>query len=87
MLEQIEQLQTAALAELQAITTLEALYAWRNRHYLGKTSTLGEISRGMGKLAAEERPKVGQRINAAKQALEAAHAACESELQQRRARA
>ncbi len=81
MIEQIEQLQTTALAELKDITTLDELHAWRNR-YLGKTSILGEISRGMGKLPAEERPKVGQRINTAKQALEAAHAACEHELRQ-----
>ncbi|HZG65669.1 MAG TPA: phenylalanine--tRNA ligase subunit alpha, partial [Herpetosiphonaceae bacterium] len=81
MIEQIEQLQTTALAELKGITTLDELHAWRNR-YLGKTSILGEISRGMGKLPAEERPKVGQRINTAKQALEAAHAACEHELRQ-----
>lgn len=83
MIEQIEQLQAAALAELQGISTLEELYAWRNRYYLGKTSALGEISRGMGKLVPEERPRVGQRINAAKQAFEVAHAACEHELQQR----
>ena len=81
MIEQIEQLQTTALAELKGITTLDELHAWRNR-YLGKMSILGEISRGMGKLPAEERPKVGQRINTAKQALEAAHAACEHELRQ-----
>ena len=82
MIDQIEQLQTQALADLRDVTTLDALYAWRNR-YLGKASAFGEISRGLGKLPVEERRSVGQQINAAKQALEAAYAACEEEIQQR----
>ncbi len=81
MIEQIEQLQTQGLEDLRGVQTLEALYAWRNR-YLGKTSVFSEISRGMGKLSAEERPIVGQRINAAKQALQAAFDSCEEEIKQ-----
>jgi phenylalanyl-tRNA synthetase alpha chain len=82
MIDQIEQMQNEGLHALQEVSTLEALHAWRNR-YLGKTSVFGEISRGLGKLPAEERRVVGQRINAAKQALEAAYNACEEEIRQR----
>jgi phenylalanyl-tRNA synthetase alpha chain len=83
LIQEIEQVQVQALAELQGVATLDALYAWRNRFYLGKTSALGEISKGLGKLSPDERPRVGQSINAAKQALEAAYATCESAMQQR----
>jgi phenylalanyl-tRNA synthetase alpha chain len=82
MIEQIEQLQARALADLGPVATLDALHGWRNR-YLGKTSTFGEISRGLGKLQPDERRTVGQRINAAKQALESAYAQCEDELKRR----
>lgn len=81
MIDQIEQLQARGLQDLRDVSTLEELHAWRNR-YLGKTSAFGEISRGLGKLPPEERPVVGQRINAAKQALEAAYASCEEEIKQ-----
>jgi phenylalanyl-tRNA synthetase alpha chain len=80
MIEQIEQAERQALAELTHIQDLEALRAWRNK-YLGKTSPITEISRGMGKLAADERPRVGQRINAAKQSLQAAYDQLEQRVQ------
>jgi phenylalanyl-tRNA synthetase alpha chain len=80
VVEQIEQAERQALAELQATTSLEALRAWRST-YLGKTSPITEISRGMGKLSPEERPRVGQRINAAKQALQSAYDELEYKLQ------
>jgi phenylalanyl-tRNA synthetase alpha chain len=38
--------------------------------YLGKSGTLTELLKGLGKLPAAERPAMGARINAAKQALE-----------------
>jgi phenylalanyl-tRNA synthetase alpha chain len=82
MIEQIERLQAQGLEDLRNVTTLNELHAWRNR-FLGKASAFGEISRGLGKLPAEERPVVGQRINAAKQALEAAYTACEDEIRRR----
>ena len=82
MVDQIEQLQAEGLAALRPVATLEQLYAWRNR-YLGKTSPLTEIGRGLGKLPPEERRAIGQRINAAKQALEAAYAGCEEEIRRR----
>lgn len=40
--------------------------------YLGKTGTLTEALKGLGKLSAEERPAAGAAINVVKQAVEAA---------------
>jgi phenylalanyl-tRNA synthetase alpha chain len=80
MLEQIEQAQQQALAELQTTQDLDTLRAWRNAH-LGKTGTIGAISRGMGQVSADERPRVGQRINAAKQALQTAYDELEAQLE------
>jgi phenylalanyl-tRNA synthetase alpha chain len=40
--------------------------------YLGKTGTLTEALKGLGKLSAEERPAAGAAINVVKQAIEAA---------------
>ena len=79
MQEQIEQAEQQALAELETIRQLDELRTWRNTH-LGKTGTIGAISRGMGKVAAEERPRVGQRINAAKQTLQTAYDQLEEQL-------
>ena len=40
--------------------------------YLGKSGTLTELLKGLGKLSPEERPAMGSRINQAKEALEEA---------------
>ncbi len=40
--------------------------------YLGKSGTLTELLKGLGKLSPEERPAMGSRINQAKEALEVA---------------
>lgn len=40
--------------------------------YLGKTGTINELAKGLGKLPAAERPAMGSRINAAKDKLEGA---------------
>src|SRR5256886_17263918 len=40
--------------------------------YLGKKGSLSAVLRGMGKLAAEERPKVGEAANQVKAAIEEA---------------
>lgn len=72
MIDQLELAQQQALAELTTITSLDALRAWKTA-YLAKAGPIAEISRGMGKLSADERPRVGQRINAVKQALQAAY--------------
>ncbi|MFI4922588.1 MAG: phenylalanine--tRNA ligase subunit alpha, partial [Burkholderiales bacterium] len=41
-------------------------------HYLGKSGVLTELLKGLGKLPAKQRPAEGQRINQAKETLEAA---------------
>jgi phenylalanyl-tRNA synthetase alpha chain len=68
--EAVDVLQQRALAELQAADDLAKLDEWRIR-YLGKSGEVTNLSRGLGKLAAEERPAFGQIINGIKRALEA----------------
>ncbi|MBR6344083.1 MAG: phenylalanine--tRNA ligase subunit alpha [Selenomonadaceae bacterium] len=69
MEEQIAQLTGEAQAAIQAADSLEALDGVRVK-YLGKKGELTGILRGMGKLSAEERPKVGKIVNEARTALE-----------------
>ncbi len=78
MIEQLEQIEKQALAELESLNGLDGLRAWKSA-YLGKTGPIAEISRGMGQLSPEERPRVGQRINRIKQTLQQAY----DELEQR----
>lgn len=78
MIEQLEIAEKQALAELGTIDGLDGLRTWKST-YLAKSGPIAEISRGMGKLSAEERPRIGQRINAVKQALQTAY----DELEQR----
>jgi phenylalanyl-tRNA synthetase alpha chain len=60
-----------ALAEIAASTSLAALDDVRVR-WLGKKGTLTEQLKALGKLSAAERPAAGQRINLAKESLQAA---------------
>lgn len=69
MQEKLQALKETALAELAAVASLEALKELRVK-YLGKKGPMTEILRGMGKLPAEERPKMGQIVNEIKAALE-----------------
>ena len=69
MEEQIAQLTGEAQAAIQVADSLEALDGVRVK-YLGKKGELTGILRGMGKLSAEERPKVGKIVNEARAALE-----------------
>ena len=62
MKEKLEALKAQALEELAAVTSLDALKDLRVK-YLGKKGPMTEILRGMGKLPAEERPKIGQIVN------------------------
>ncbi|GFN23159.1 phenylalanine--tRNA ligase subunit alpha [Thermanaeromonas sp. C210] len=71
MLEAISELKERAIAELSQIKDLEKLEAIRVK-YLGKKGELTQILRGMGKLSPEERPRVGQAANRAREELEAA---------------
>ena len=60
-----------ALAAFAAIDNADELEQTKAR-YLGKSGALTEQLKGLGKLPAAERPAMGARINAAKEALERA---------------
>ena len=65
----IEDLTGAALAELSALDTLEALEHWRIA-YLGRRGSLTAVLRGLSGLDIEERRRIGALANQAKQSLE-----------------
>ena len=71
MQEQLKNIQTAVLEELKGISDSAALEQLRVRA-LGKKGELTAILRGMGKLPAEERPKMGQIVNETREILEKA---------------
>lgn len=62
MKEELEALKKQALEELGKVDSLDLLKDLKVK-YLGKKGPMTEILRGMGKLAAEERPKIGQIVN------------------------
>ncbi|TVQ54168.1 MAG: phenylalanine--tRNA ligase subunit alpha [Spirulina sp. DLM2.Bin59] len=66
---QLQALATEATAAIAAVTALDALEQQRVA-YLGKKGKLSEILRGMGKLAPEERPKIGAIANDVKTAIQ-----------------
>ncbi|WP_017305052.1 phenylalanine--tRNA ligase subunit alpha [Spirulina subsalsa] len=66
---QLTQLKQEATAAIAAVTTLDALEQLRV-NYLGKKGQLSQILRGMGKLSAEERPRIGAIANEVKEALQ-----------------
>src|SRR5947207_10127595 len=68
----IQELETGALARIEAARTPDELEAVRV-DVLGRKGTLAEISKGMGKLSPEERKAVGQSLNTAKTKLEGAY--------------
>jgi phenylalanyl-tRNA synthetase alpha chain len=69
--ESIQELAARSLARIAAAPSPEALEAVRV-DAVGRKGALAEISKGMGKLSPEERKRIGQVLNAAKQQLEAA---------------
>ena len=74
MSEQIEQVSTQALSELEVITEPEALEAWRIA-YLGTKGTVKKLMNQIGSLSKEERPAVGQAVNVLKNQLTASYEA------------
>jgi phenylalanyl-tRNA synthetase alpha chain len=72
--------------ELAACNDLGALDQVRVR-YLGKKGLITELLKGLGRLPAEERPAAGQRINEAKEALQAALATRRADLESAREQA
>jgi len=69
MLKQLEELKSSALRELEAVTQVKELEAWRVR-YLGKKSQLNGILRSLAILPLEERKKAGALANQVKASLE-----------------
>ncbi len=69
--ESIQELAAGFLARIAAAESPEALEAVRI-DAVGRKGALAEISKGMGKLSPEERKRIGQVLNAAKQQLESA---------------
>ncbi|MGB3639320.1 MAG: phenylalanine--tRNA ligase subunit alpha, partial [Rivularia sp. (in: cyanobacteria)] len=66
---QLEELRIEAEKAISSADSLESLDKLRV-DYLGKKGQLGVLLRGMGKLSAEERPKVGAIANVVKEALQ-----------------
>ena len=77
--EQLAGLQEEALKAFSGATDLAVLEQLRVA-YLGKKGALTEVLKGVGKLPPEQRPVIGQQVNAVKQALATALDAMESEL-------
>jgi phenylalanyl-tRNA synthetase alpha chain len=73
MLERLDQLEGEALEELEAVSGLDELQAWKVK-YLGRSAELGTMMDGMRELPKEERPVLGRKVNQVKRVLEAAHA-------------
>ena len=81
MEKELLQLKEQALSELAEAKSPEELKSLRVK-YLGKKGPMTEILRGMGKLPAEERPKIGKIVNVIKNELETAMNAKNQELEQ-----
>lgn len=71
MQDKIKEIRQKALEELKEIGDSQSLDALRVR-VLGKKGELTSILRGMGQVAADLRPKVGQWVNEAREEIEAA---------------
>ncbi|MCW5891506.1 MAG: phenylalanine--tRNA ligase subunit alpha [bacterium] len=65
---ELAQLRAAATAEVAAAADAEAIEAIRLR-YLGRKGSLNQILRGLGRLSAEERPRLGAVANEVKEAI------------------
>lgn len=71
MAEELGQMRSSALVEIESASDLEQLDAVRVA-YLGKKGSLTTILRGLGSLPPEEKPQVGKASNEVRQAIEAA---------------
>jgi len=69
MLKQLKELKQKAAAELEAVTNVKELEAWRVR-YLGKKSELTKALRSLASLPVDERKQVGALANEIKARLE-----------------
>ena len=80
LLEQIEPLKQAALAQLLATPDLAALEQAK-AHFLGANGQFTALMKHLGSLSKEERPAAGKLINQTKIELEAALAGRRAELE------
>ncbi len=71
MLDNLNEIEKAALESLASITDQAALDAWRIAN-VGRSSPLMQVFAGFGKLSKEEKPVVGAAANRVKVALESA---------------
>jgi phenylalanyl-tRNA synthetase alpha chain len=78
MLDQLEQTEKSALAELSAAADAAAVEAWRLA-YLGASGRLKALMGSLKDVPKDQKPVVGARLNALKNALESAHAARKDE--------
>ncbi len=83
LLEQLDALQARAIEQLETIETSAELEEWDTTYLGRKRGELTSISSVMGKLSKDERPLVGQKINAVKAALTERLAAKRESLRQR----
>nr|WP_238941760.1 phenylalanine--tRNA ligase subunit alpha [Bacillus sp. REN10] len=79
--QQLQQLQTEALAQIETAADLKQLNDIRVA-YLGKKGPVTEVLKGMGKLSAEERPKMGALANEVRGAIASAIEAKQTTLEQ-----
>lgn len=70
MQNKLNEIREKAIAEIESSASLDALNEVRNT-ILGKKGELTAVLRGMKDVAAEDRPKVGQWVNEARDAIEA----------------
>ena len=70
-IEELNELYERALVALAAVNDPAALADWKSA-FLGKQGAFTRLSRGLGALPAEQRPLMGQQVNAKRQALEQA---------------
>ncbi len=81
MIERLQELGKEALQEIKDADTVKALDNIRVK-YLGKKGPITEVLRGMGKLSAEERPKVGQKANEIREEIQSSLEAKTTELEE-----
>lgn len=82
MKEKLRQLREAAVAQIEASDSLDKLNEIRVS-FLGKKGALTTVKKSMRDVAPEERPKVGQLVNAASQEIEAALENAKKRLQEK----
>ena len=70
LIEQLDQLYQEASTALADATSMAASEAWY-REYLSRQGRLTGLLKGLGQLAAEERPATGQKANQVQNGLEA----------------